>query len=51
MLKLKVSSCLKNEKQTLYLIEYLYTVELEWLKHLWNHENTFETGIVRTNEC
>ena len=26
------------------------TVELVWLEHLWNHENKFEAGIVRTNE-
>ena len=22
------------------------TVEVQWLEHLWNHENMFETGIV-----
>ena len=27
------------------------TVELQWLKHLWNHENMFETVVVRANEC
>ena len=27
------------------------TVELPWLEHLWNHENMFETGVVRANEC
>ena len=27
-----------------------YTVELKWLEHLWNHENVFETGVVRANE-
>ena len=27
-----------------------HTVELQWLKHLWNHENMFETGAVRANE-
>ena len=27
------------------------TVELQWLKYLWNHENMFETGVVRANEC
>ena len=27
------------------------TVEHQWLKHLWNHENMFETGVVRANEC
>ena len=29
----------------------LTTVELQWLEHLWNHENMFETGAVRANEC
>ena len=28
-----------------------YVAELQWLEHLWNHENMFETGVVRTNEC
>ena len=27
------------------------TVILQWLAHLWNHGNMFETGIVRANEC
>ena len=27
------------------------TVELQWLEHLWNPENMFETGVVRANEC
>ena len=27
------------------------TVGLEWLEHLWNHENIFETGVIRANEC
>ena len=27
------------------------TVELQWLKHLWNHENMFETGVVQASEC
>ena len=26
------------------------TVELQWFEHLWNHENMFETGVVRANE-
>ena len=26
------------------------TVELRWLEHLWDHENMFETGVVRANE-
>ena len=24
----------------------LSTVELQWLEHLWNHENMFETGVI-----
>ena len=28
-----------------------YTVELQWLEQLWNHENMFEIGEVRANEC
>ena len=27
------------------------TVEHQWLVHLWNHENMFETGVVRANKC
>ena len=27
-----------------------YTVELQWLEHLWDHENMFEAGVVRANE-
>ena len=27
------------------------TVELQWLEHLWNHKNMFETGVVRASEC
>ena len=30
---------------------YTKTVELQWLEHLWNHENMFETEVVRANEC
>ena len=28
----------------------LNTVELQWLERLWNHENMFETGVIRDNE-
>ena len=27
-----------------------YTVELQWLVHLWDPDNLFETGVVRANE-
>ena len=40
--------------QTMVLIlptvKILHTVELQWLEHLWDHENEFETGVVRGNE-
>ena len=26
------------------------TVELQWLEHLWDHKNYFETGVVPANE-
>ena len=27
------------------------TAEVQWLEHLWDHENLFETGVVRAYEC
>ena len=30
---------------TVISILTIFTVELQWLKHLWNHENMFETGV------
>ena len=27
------------------------TVKLQWLEHLWDYENLFETGVVQANEC
>ena len=30
-----------------HLSSIITTVELQWLEHLWNHENMFETGMVR----
>ena len=26
------------------------TVKLQWLEHLWDHENLFETGVVQATE-
>ena len=26
-------------------------VEIQWLEHLYDHKNMFETGVVRANEC
>ena len=28
-----------------------YTVELQWLEHLWDYESMLETGVVRASEC
>ena len=28
----------------------LVTVKLQWLEHLWDYENLFETGVVRDIE-
>ena len=28
-----------------------HPVELNWLEHLWEHKNMFETRVVRANEC
>ena len=33
------------------LIQAEKTVELQWLEHLSDHENMFEIGVVRANEC
>ena len=41
-------------RETVFFSVYLAIVnsaELEWLEHLWNHGNMFETGVVRVNEC
>ena len=32
------------------IIAFLFTVEPQWLEHLWDHENLFEAGAVRANE-
>ena len=45
-------SCYHCTNWTKAILEYIYfgTIELKWLENLWNHENMFETGIVRANE-
>ena len=43
--------CQTNLKRALWpLTENYYTVELQWLEHLWDYENMLETGVVRTIE-
>ena len=51
--------CFIHNTMTAYLPKYrsfnrfdvIITVELQWLEQLRNHENMFETGVVRANEC
>ena len=49
-LKIKVRPILKILSVSYYSVtsdgQVLTTVELQWLKHLWDHENWFETGVV-----
>ena len=33
------------------LVNCVHTVELQWLEHLWDHENMFGTKVVRADEC
>ena len=44
-----VSQLLISHSQTSF--QTPYTVELQWLKHPWTHENMIETGEVRANGC
>ena len=43
--------CFQNFNYTVLFGRKVNTVELQWLGHLWNHENILEIGEVRTNEC
>ena len=36
---------------TINNFEYVDTVELQWLEHIWDHGNMFETGVVRAKGC
>ena len=45
-------NCFISEKQLkIVFIDILSTVELQYLEHLWDHENMFDIGVVRANEC
>ena len=35
----------------IFMFSALHTIELQWLEHLKNHENMFQTGVVRAIEC
>ena len=32
------------------MVLYEYTVEPQWIEHLWDHGNLFETWVVRATE-
>ena len=50
------NSCLPTSESSVFpnisclLWNFSITVELQWLEHLWDHENKLETGVVRANE-
>ena len=46
-----VDSTQKNINYGIPDITFEPTVEHQWLKHIWNHENMFEPGVVRANGC
>ena len=41
----------KNENDRVAFLEIVLKVKLQWLKHLWNHVNMLETGVVWANKC
>ena len=41
---------LLNAPGALHFAKGGITVDLKWLEHLWNHENSFETGVVQAKE-
>ena len=46
------SGAITMSRRFIYLfILFAVTVKLQWLEHLWNHENMFETEAGRANEC
>ena len=41
----------KKKTDVLSILSMLRTIELQWLEHLQDHENLFETREVGANEC
>ena len=37
---------LEKEYHSVNIYIYQYTAVLQWLEHLWNHENMLETAVV-----
>ena len=46
-----IAGTLLAKQQVLVRLHKPYTAELQWLEHLWDQENMFETGVVRASEC
>ena len=40
-----------NRKNLNETIKISSTAELQWLEHLWDYENMFETGVVLAFKC
>ena len=36
----------KEKEHGIFVHSYPSTVKLQWLKHLWDYKNLFETGVV-----
>ena len=47
---LLMETFLSFKSKTLLAIVYPFTVELQWLKHLRDHGNMFEIGVIRADE-
>ena len=45
------SANIRKDIQVYVTVMQTTTAELQWLEHLWNDENKFETGVFRANEC
>ena len=49
--KYQSNTCICQACPCSLCIQNIGTVEIQWLEHLLNHENMFETRVVRANEC
>ena len=46
-----VNIFIEGKQKSTQVSRFPCTVELQWFKHLWDHENMFETRVVRANVC
>ena len=48
---LDFQNCFRKESACSRMSENCLESELQWLEHLWYHEDMIETGVVRVSEC